>query len=398
MNNIGVIVDNGFNDDIRVRKEVEILKRNGFNVSVLCFAFDNKEYAPVPKVNITRIKIKKRTKDILFFLFNRFPLYELFWEKEIEKFIQKNSIEILHVHDLYMSKAAYLATKKINNNIPLILDLHENFPQAIQAYNWTKGFFRNFISNPKAWIKKEKQYLGYASKLVVLSKSFKQDLSERYSFINKKNIVVFPNVIDLSRFEKYEVNPKIKKSGRITLMYFGVVAERRGVFETLQVFEKGLKNNLNIDLLIIGPVDKIDRKRFFKEINKPILKDYIKYIPWISLSELVTYMHISDIFLSPLVKNKQHESGVANKIFQYMYGAKPIIVSDCKPQKDLVEAFDCGVSYSTQKEFLEHLKKLVENKGLRDKMGANGFRKLYEEYDNKNYEKIFLTLYNGIDD
>jgi hypothetical protein len=42
MKNIGIIVDNEFNQDIRVRKEVEILKENGLNVFVLCFAFNKK--------------------------------------------------------------------------------------------------------------------------------------------------------------------------------------------------------------------------------------------------------------------------------------------------------------------------------------------------------------------
>lgn len=105
-------------------------------------------------------------------------------------------------------------------------------------------------------------------------------------------------------------------------------------------------------------------------------------------------MDISDILLSPLLKNEQHESGVANKIFQYMYARKPIIVSDCKPQKDLVESFNCGLSYSTKEEYLDCITILVENKELREKLGANGYHKLYEKYDSKEYENILVSLYD----
>jgi glycosyltransferase involved in cell wall biosynthesis len=394
--NIGIIVDNDFVSDIRVQKEVEILKKNGFKINLLCFAFDGKTYPQVQGIKSHRIKIKKRTKDILFFLFNRIPLYELMWKKEIKKFLQFNSVDVLHVHDLYMSKSAASAIKSLRTKIPLILDLHENFPYAIQSYNWTKGSLRNFISNPRSWLKKEPKYLSYASKLVVLSESFKQDLLQRYNFLDQTNIVSFPNVIDLRRFEEFKVNPQIKKSDKITLMYFGGVAERRGIFETLIVFEMCLNRNLDIELLIIGPVDKADKERFLYKINTPRLKDHINYIPWIDISELVTYMHISDIFLSPLVKNEQHESGVANKIFQYMYGGKPIVVSNCKPQKELIESFNCGLSYSTQEEFLSCITRLTENKKLREKLGNNGFKKLYEKYDNKDYENILLGLYDDI--
>ena len=395
MKNIGMIVDNDFNDDTRLRKEVEILKKDGHNIHVLCFAYDKKKYSSVQGVNVCRIKIKKRIKNILFFFINRVPLYELLWKNEIKKFVKKNSIDVLHVHDLYMSKSVHLAIKSLKREIPLILDLHENYPYAVQSYNWTKGGFRNFLSNPKAWLKKESKYLSYASKLIVLSEYFRQDLLQQYNFIDKNDIVSFPNVIDLRQFELYKVDSKVEKSNKVTLMYFGGIAERRGIFETLTVFENGLERGLNIELLIIGPIDKADKNRFLHEINKLKLKDSINYIPWIDISELVTYMHISDIFLSPLIKNKQHESGVANKIFQYMYGAKPIIVSDCKPQKELVESFNCGLSYSTQKEYLDCVTQLVENKELRAKLGTNGFKKLYEKYDSGDYEKILLRLYDN---
>ena len=43
-----------------------------------------------------------------------------------EKVLLKNSIDVLHVHDLYMSKSAAEAIKSSKIKIPLILDLHEN--------------------------------------------------------------------------------------------------------------------------------------------------------------------------------------------------------------------------------------------------------------------------------
>ncbi|MDF1695308.1 MAG: glycosyltransferase family 4 protein [Saprospiraceae bacterium] len=394
--NIGIIVDNDFDLDIRVRKEIEILKKSGHSIHILCFAFDEKKYNEHPGITVHRIRIKKRRKEILQFILNTFPFYEHLWKKEINSFIVNYQINILHVHDLYMSRAAHLGIKASGKNIPMILDLHENFAEAIQSYNWTKGLLRNFLSKPKAWISKEKEYLSYPQKLIVLSDSFKEELINRYTFITADNILSFPNVIDLRRFEKFSVDPSVERSDRVTLMYFGVVGQRRGIFETLDVFGKGIEEGLPIDLLIIGPVDKADKVRFFNEINNPKLKKFITHVPWIELSDLVTYMHISDIFLSPLIKNKQHESGVANKIFQYMYGAKPIIVSDCKPQKDLIESVNCGLAYSTQEEFLACITTLVNDQALRKLQGTNGRQKLYEKYDNPHFESQLLNLYQDL--
>ncbi len=396
MKNIGIVVDNDFNSDIRVQKEVDILKKNGYNINVLCFSFNNKDYDLIEGVRVHRIKINKKLKDVLFFLFNRIPIYEYFWKRQIIRFIKYQTVDVLHVHDLYLAKSAALAIEKCELKIPLVLDLHENFPYAIQEYNWTKGKLRSLISAPEAWIKKESRYLNYATKLIVLSDSFKRALIRKHDFLLEKNIVTFPNIIDLRRFENYKINPGIEKSDRVTLMYFGVVAERRGIFDILKVLKNKNIQNLKVDLLIIGPVDKADKKRFHSEIMHPSLESRIHYIPWIELSELVSYMHISDIFLSPLKKNRQHESGVANKIYQYLYGGKPIIVSDCKPQKNLIEKFNCGLSYSTDEELIASIIKLAEDKELREKLGANGLENLYKCYDTSDHEKVLLGLYDDI--
>lgn len=391
--NIGVVVDNEFNNDIRVRNEVSILQKHGYDIHVLCFSFDSKEYDDIEGVSISRIEISQSVKNLLFFFFNRFFGYERMWKKNIADFITRNSIDILHVHDLYMSKAARLGVELTKQDIPIILDLHENYPAAIQSYNWTKGTIRGFLSSPKAWIKKEAEYLSYASKLVLLSDFFKKDLLGKYNFLDDKNILSFPNVVDIRRFEKFEIDESIKRSSRITLLYFGVVAERRGIFDLLDAFNTVLLKEINIELLIIGPVDKSDRKKFTQAINTLESIKHIKYIPWIGIEDLLTYINLSDICIAPFIKNPQHESGVANKIFQYMYGGKPIIASDCRPQKELIEAFDCGMIYSSQNEFIKCIEQLAQDSELRQSLGDNGYRELYNKFDNDTFENLLVDFY-----
>ncbi|MFK7971249.1 MAG: glycosyltransferase, partial [Bacteroidia bacterium] len=390
MKRIGIVVDNEFDSDIRVRKEVDILIRNGYKVFVLCFAYEGKEYQESPDLTIHRIPINKRRKDILTFFFNRIPLYEQLWKKAIRQFVIDYKLDAIHAHDLYMSKAAHLGIKASGSDIPMILDLHENYPEAVQAYNWTKGVIRQLLANPRAWFKKEKRYLSYPKGVVVLSEDFKTTLTDRYDFVEPQSVLAFSNVIDLRRFERYSIDESVSKSDQVTLMYFGAVAERRGVFQAMDAVAQVKQEGYPVDLLIIGPTDNANREKFEGYLQRAEVQVCTKYIPWIDLSELVSYLHISDICISPLEKNPQHESGVANKLFQYMFGAKPLIVSDCKPQMDLVKAFECGLSYSTYDEFVACIKELVNDPALRERLGQNGYDRLYEEYDNEAYEQKFL--------
>lgn len=394
--NIGVVVDNELNDDKRVLREIKILKEAGHGIFALCFGFGNKKYKTIDGINVTRIRINRNFKDLLFFLLNTVPVYEWLWCSRIRKFITSGGIEILHVHDLYMSKSGWCGIQRSGKRIPMILDLHENYPYSITTHNWTRGFFRNMFSRPLSWQKKEKEYLGYAEKIIVLSDGFMDSLAERYPEFSKEKFTVLPNVPDLSdTFPEKQVIARISSdSSKCLILYFGVVAERRGIFDVLDVFEKLASENHPSRFLIIGPVDKKDKKRFFGTIDSEVLDDRVYYIPWIDLTELKVYLDLSDICIAPFHKNPQHESGVANKIFDYMLGKKPVIASDCRPQKNVIEKYNCGIIYSTLDEMKAAIIKLSSDAGLRKEMGENGYRAILSEFNTSVVKNNLLKIYD----
>src|SRR5450759_401352 len=198
---IGIVVDNELNNDIRVLREKGILKEQEIEMFDLCFGFLKKYHDALSQVKIKRINIPRNLRDILFFLLNTILVYEWLWTIKIKRFILHYGLESLHVHDLYMARAAYYGIKAANSKIPMILDLHENYPFTVTTYNWTKGLWRSFISRPEDWKKKEREYLGYADRIVVLSTDFRDTLLERYPELGSENLVVLPNVPDLSQTE-----------------------------------------------------------------------------------------------------------------------------------------------------------------------------------------------------
>jgi glycosyltransferase involved in cell wall biosynthesis len=180
------------------------------------------------------------------------------------------------------------------------------------------------------------------------------------------------------------------------LFYFGVVAERRGIFDALIAFEKVITKGYDVDFMIIGPVDKKDLHRFNEIISSPTIKESIVYIPWIDLSELPSYLHISDICIAPFHKNPQHESGVANKIFDYMLGGKPVIASNCKPQQNLLQSHHCGLIFENIPEMSKAIIMLLNDETLRKKMGENGKRAILNEFNTDLIRDKLITLYKNL--
>ena len=392
---IGIVVDNELNHDIRVLREIGILKEQGFEIFVLCFGFFKTYKDPVNQIQVTRINIPKKFRDILFFSLNTIPLYEWLWASEIKKFILHNGLDFLHVHDLYMARSAYNGIKRTKFKIPLILDLHENYPFTVTTYNWTKGFMRRLISRPGDWKNKEREYLNYADRIIVLSKDFRDELLRQYPELREDTFAVLPNFPDLSQpeYNSVEVVTNPFKQGFPIIFYYGVIAERRGIFDALGVFTDLLKDGYAVNFLLIGPVDKKDKSLFTELTSLDLLSNRIHYIPWIDSKKFPGYLRICDICLAPFHKNPQHESGVANKIYDYMLGGKPVIASNCKPQQDLIEKHDCGLIFENMPEFRDALIKLLNDKPLRERMGENGRKAILMEYNTAFIKKNLISLY-----
>ncbi|TFH36355.1 MAG: glycosyltransferase [Bacteroidia bacterium] len=395
---VGIIVDNELNDDPRVSRQIRIFRESGFEIFVLCYGIRGKVYNNIEGVTVERILISRRLKNILFFLLNSFPAYDLLWGGKTARFIKKFRISVLHVNDLYLSKPIYQAIKWSGMGSKMVLDLHENFPAAIKSYNWTKGLIRRFISQPQKWERKETRYLGYADYIVVLSDWFKDSLLKKYNYLAEENLIVFPNYLDLYEMERFdEARRQIEflKFGTVFL-YFGVIAERRGIFTAITAFNQLIGEGLNCQLVIIGPVDRADRPQFNRLIGNERLAGKITYIPWIDVSCLPAYLGISDIGLAPFKKNPQHDSGVSNKIFQYLYGELAVIASDCEAQKEIIENYGCGLVFRSEPELLDSMRKLVNDPESRIRMGRNGKIAVIEELNLDKSKGELISLYSRI--
>jgi Glycosyltransferase len=297
-----------------------------------------------------------------------------------------------------MARAAYNGIKKANRKIPMILDLHENYPYTITTYNWTKGLIRSLISRPEEWKKKEREYIGYADRIIVLSSDFRDTLLEQFPELPAETFAVLPNVPDLSQPE-YKSDRVVKnpfKQGFPIIFYYGVIAERRGIFDALGVFINLVKEGYQVNFLLIGPVDKKDKPLFSELTGSVLLADRIHYIPWIESKEFPDYLRICDICIAPFHKNPQHESGVANKIYDYMLGGKPVIASNCKPQQNLIEKHNCGLIFENIKEFQNAIIRLINDKQLREKMGENGKKTIMKEYHTEIVKENLIQIYKTL--
>lgn len=395
MKRIGMVLDNPYSGDNRVMNEARFLNKKGFEVYVLALNFG--QHAPIEDlegVRIRRIPIPEKYKNYLFAFYHWLPLYNSFWKKHLDLFVKDFKIEAIHAHDLYMAESCAAIAKK--HGLPLVLDLHENYPAAVKNYQWTQKFPGNIIARAERWKKLEGKLLNYADRIIVLSEHYRDQLCAEYPHLNPAHFVVYPNVPDHEKLLSYPVGPNpLPHPESHWLFYFGVIGERRGVYTAIDAVKILRERGHDVRLLLAGNVNKAEQTTFDARINEPEVRDYVLHKPWIDISEFPTYAAACTAGLSPIFKGEQHDIGVANKVFQYMLFGLPVIASNSAAQAAVVKDNECGVVFESGdvEKAAKAIAQLTGDEMGRKEMGEKGIKAVREEFNLYHFAEKFTSVY-----
>ncbi len=394
---IGMILDASFPPDPRVENEAISLVNDGHEVFLFCLNYTNQKTSEV----INGIKVRRFNSNKLEYklsaLAYTIPLYTILMKRKISKFIADNQIEAIHIHDIRIAEAVFKSNK--NKKLPVVLDLHDNMPEVMKLYPHLQKFPGQYIISPKKWKVKEEEFIAKADKVISVSPEFLETLAQRLPK-HKDKLVLVPNTIRKSFFENYTLKKSIidKYKNNFVILYLGDTHLRRGL-QTAITAINGLKKSIpEIKLVIVGKntTDTILRKQV-EDLN---LEKYVDFEGWQDVSLFQSYILASAVCISPLHRNLQHDVAYANKIFQYMSFAKPLLVSDAIAQKKLIEKANAGLVHEQKNsvDFAVKIQLLYKDTSLRNNLGVNGKNFIVNEFCWEETSKKLLNLYNNLHD
>ena len=393
---IGMILDAPFPPDPRVENEAVSLVENGHEVFLFCLKYADEKASDI----INGIQVKRYSSNTFEYklsaLAYTIPLYSVIMQKKIAKFIRETNIEALHIHDMRIAGAVYKVN--VNFNLPVVLDLHDNIPEVMKLYPHLQKFPGKHLISPKKWKQKEEEFIKKANKVIAVSPEFIETLAVRLP-LEKDKLVLVPNTIRKTFFEDYKVNETIikKYKSNFVILYLGDTHLRRGIQTAIAALVK-LKDTIpEIKLVIVGKntTDIILRK----QVSNLQLEQFVDFEGWQNVSLFQSYILASEICISPLHRNLQHDVAYANKIFQYMSFAKPLLVSDAIAQRKLVEKVACGLVHKERdsKDFSNKVLALYKNKPLRIALGESGKKFVQNEFSWEETSKKLINLYNNME-
>lgn len=391
--NVLMVLDEEFPPDIRVENEAEALIKDGHSVTLACYTRKKlTEKETYKGIDIVRFPIT----DLLYklkALSLSVPYYFNFWYKNLNLILQKNRFDVIHIHDLPLIKPGLKLSRKFN--IQLVADYHENRPEIMKMYKHVKTFPGNILISLKAWQKYQKEITPEVDKLILVTNEAKDFYVDEYG-LKRDKIFVVPNYADV----KKSINVKIDKSiinkykNKFALVYFGDTGFRRG---TLNIIEaaKALKKNNKIQFIIIGTSKEqylLENEVKNHNLNNVLLTGYLPY------EKAASYIAASKAGLCPFLRNIHHDTTYAKKMFQYMAFRKPVIVSDCTAQTNVVKKYRCGAVYKAgnSHELVDRIIQIMNNQ-IYQQLSDNAYQAVQQDLKAENANKELIKLYNSFE-
>jgi glycosyltransferase involved in cell wall biosynthesis len=392
---IGMILDAPFPPDPRVENEAVSLIKAGHEVFLFCLKYTDEKVSEV----INGIQIKRYYSNQLEYKLSALaytvPLYTILMKIKIHQFIKDTKIEAIHIHDIRIAQSVFNANKK--HNLPVVLDLHDNMPEVMKLYPHLQKFPGKYIISLKRWKQKEEEFIIKADKVISVSPEFIDTLIARLPS-EKEKFVLVPNTIRKSFFEDYKVDVNITEryKKKFVILYLGDTNIRRGLQTAINSVATLQQKIPNLKLVIVGKntTDTILKQ----QVEELKISEFVDFEGWQNVTLFQSYILASAICISPLHRNLQHDVAYANKIFQYMSLAKPLLVSDAIAQKRLVEKTNSGLVHQEKnvEDFTDKVLKLYADETLRTELGENGKHFVRNEFSWEQTSKKLLHLYDNL--
>lgn len=297
---------------------------------------------------------------------------------KFNKIIQKNNIDVVVAAHILAGTAAIYAGK--HNNIPVLFDLKDWFPDSAAAYFKDKDLKKivhdtvltitkynlkrsNKITTVSPNLIKKLQLLGYESELITngvdtsLFKPFKSSLREELGFTNNDFVIGFAGSME----RWYDL--------------------------TSMLILPSLLQNKNIKFLFVGGSLFTDyQKEILNAVKKENLVNNVMFTGLVPYDTLPNYINCMDVCMIPLVPPQWRNIALPNKFFEYSACGKPILTTSIP---NVVE-FNCPnvYVYNNNDELARHIKNIMDT---RPTYNLN-FKTQDWDYKASEMEEILKTL------
>ena len=374
MNKVAMVLGHDLlipNEDIRVYKEALALIKEGYEVTVFCWARRLEKYETKWKVEKDGIKVVRVFEDLSGGFFSKAKSFKKALKKLEEKIIEYEP-DIVHAHDLEVLDVAINVKNKLASKV--IFDSHEDWPMMEKVQNWFVG---------KYYERKQKKLIGKVDALLTVSDELALRLGGGTVLYNSELLETVNEPVLYDRFGL----------DGIVAGYIGAL--RRPILE--EILEAASKVNA-LSILIVGgpPKGQSGYTNMIEELEELAVEKganakFTGPLPYSMMNEC--YAACDILMVGHYVDKRLRDYAIPKKLLDAMAYKVPVIVGPYEARRKIVERYECGI---ITEDWAEALTKLSNDKLLRKKMGENGYKAFKMNYAWEAQKQKLLQIYSDL--
>lgn len=304
------------------------------------------------------------------------------------KIIKEWNLDVIHSHTEFgIGILARVAAKKYN--IPLVHTYHTQYDDYIKEV--THGYFSNQID-------KLIQYFALfycdktATELIVPMKKTYDQFKEQYKV--ERTVHIIPTGLEVERFYLENANTDLIKQIRkeyninkndFILLYLGRVAKEKSVDYILKEMPPLMEKYKNFRFMVVGGGPEED---YLKELAEKLnISDRVIFTGKVPYDDVPSYYHVGSAFITASVTETQGLTTI-----EAMAASCPTLCINDPAFSKVIENELDGFLFNDQKEMINYIEELINNKKLRDNISKQG-RITADKYNSRNYATSVLQVY-----
>ncbi|MEH2223023.1 glycosyltransferase family 4 protein [Nostoc sp.] len=358
--------------DRRVWMEATTLQKAGYEVSVISPTGNGfeKDYEIIEQIHIYRHPLPPEESSVIGYL--REYSWAVNWQFRLAQRVwRERGFDIIHIcnpPDLLFLVAAWF---KLFHGISIIFDHHDLSPEMYEAKYRRRDIFYHGLR----WAER----LTYATADMVIS----TNESHREVALNRghkkpEKVFVVRSAPDLSRFRRMPPNPNYRRGRNYLIGYMGVMGEPEGIDYLLRMvyYIVHKKNRSDIHFMLIGSGPMAEK---LKDLSKELeVNEFVEFTGFKQGEELLERLSSCDVCVEPSPTSAYNENCTMNKILEYMAMGKAIVQFDLREGRRSAQEASLYAKPNDEVEFADKILELLDSPERRQKIGAEGRRRMEE--------------------
>jgi glycosyltransferase involved in cell wall biosynthesis len=385
-----IVWKNDYPWDVRVEKISRTLSSVGHDVHIL--ARNTRRDPPRESAEgITIHRVSAATHRYLNLVATLPAFINPVWNRAIARVCERERIDLIVIRDLPLAMSGINIGRRLG--IPTVLDMAEDVPAMWRDVIRARPYMvHNYLlKNPLLGRLLEKRCVHRIGHILVVVEEARDRLVALG--IDRSKISIVSNTPQLSVFDDSSLGRRDSAPTRETvLFYHGYVNKTRGVETVVRAMPKLVEQHGEISFVVAGQGAELQRLEALSE--KLGVGDHVQFLGWVAFDQIPGRIASSDLCIIPHLRTRHKDSTIPNKLFDYMALRKPVLVSDAKPLRRIVEENRCGVVFRSNDHdsLVASVNRLLDDPSLAIQFGRNGRKAVLDRYNWEHDSRVLRAV------